>query len=640
MKLTPLLLFLLLLVVLVIAVITLKNPITPVEKEGFVQFKTNVVPQQETVVPPYSSRPIVKIYDNLFIDRKNINIVEVVSSEFIGNIDAKYVVTKGNVDLTGSTITSLNVQTRDGTITKKAVTKTDVIESDESKISSITSSYKSIPFYSSITATTGKYQLFYIPWNTDTYIHGIQIMATPSDQSKFKPMNLFSYRIPSDTSSSMNAVYYTDNQINLTTATADTSTNNNKYVIEPLYSTTEKVYQLSSDVKFHLKTGNLIVNNGSSIIVYDRSGTPKTYTSPPPATDLKKKFDSTQSTSWIKNNGNNTTQILYFPYNKNTLVMLMQLDEGGRFKMINVGRFFKYYVDDGDTNPDDNNGDNGNDDDDNDDDDNSSNNPKKPVNPGKIPLPPGMGGSAISDYYKWYWYWNSAGAGTNPAYSNNYLLKTQIVPPVCPSCPSTTCASTTSTTTGSGAAGGSSTKTDATGNIISDAVVSSSNVLGKTVDTAGNVVNKTVDTAGNVFNKTIDTTSKLLTSGATGASNLLTSGATGATNLLTSGVSGATDLAKSTVSGTVGLAKDAGSGIIKIGDKTLDTAGNVIGGLTQPGYGGGNTGGYVGGYGSGSSAPGFSRGSPPIDNYSYYGALPRQSTNYIPITADFSAFSK
>lgn len=623
MKLTPLLLFFLLLVVLVIAVITLKNPITPVEKEGFVQFKANVVPQQETVVPPYSSRPIVKIYDNLFIDRKNINIVEVVSSEFIGNIDAKYVVTKGNVDLTGSTIISLNVQTRDGTITKKAVTKTDVIESDESKISSITSSYKSIPFYSSITATTGKYQLFYIPWNTDTYIHGIQTMATPSNKSSFKPLNLFSYRIPSDTSSSMNAVYYTDNQINLTTATADTSTNNNKYVIEPLYSKTEKVFQLSSDVKFHLKTSNLIVNNGTSIIVYDRSGTPKTYTSPPPSSDLKKKIDSTQTTSWIKNNGNNTTQILYFPYNKNTLVMLMQIDEGGRFKMINVGRFSKYYVDDGDTNPDDNDGEG---------DDDDTNNP---VDPGKIPLPPGIGGSAISDYYKWYWYWNSAGAGTNPAYSNNYLLKTQIVPPVCPSCPSTTCASTTSTTTGS-----SSTKTDASGNIISDTVTSTSNVLGKTVDTAGNVVNKTLDTAGNILNKTVDTTSNLLTSGATGASNLLTSGATGATNLLTSGVSGATDLAKSTVSGTVDLAKDAGSGLLKFGDKALDKTGNVIGGLTQPGYGGGNTGGYAGGYGSGYSAPGFSRGSPPIDNYSYYGALPRPGSNYIPITADFSAFSK
>ena len=74
MKLTPLLLFLLLLVVLVIAVTTLKNPIgLYVEKEGFVQFKTNVVPQTETVIPPYSSRSIVKLYDNLFIDRKNID---------------------------------------------------------------------------------------------------------------------------------------------------------------------------------------------------------------------------------------------------------------------------------------------------------------------------------------------------------------------------------------------------------------------------------------------------------------------------------------------------------------------------------------------------------------------------------------
>jgi len=31
----------------------------------------------------------------------------------------------------------------------------------------------------------------------------------------------------------------------------------------------------------------------------------------------------------------------------------------------------------------------------------------------------------------------------------------------------------------------------------------------------------------------------------------------------------------------------------------------------------------------------------PVDNYSYYGALPSKgSSNYMPITADFSAFGK
>jgi len=46
------------------------------------------------------------------------------------------------------------------------------------------------------------------------------------------------------------------------------------------------------------------------------------------------------------------------------------------------------------------------------------------------------------------------------------------------------------------------------------------------------------------------------------------------------------------------------------------------------------------GSGGGYRAPGFSQGNGSIDSYSYYGALPSKGGNYIPITADFSAFSK
>jgi hypothetical protein len=96
----------------------------------------------------------------------------------------------------------------------------------------------------------------------------------------------------------------------------------------------------------------------------------------------------------------------------------------------------------------------------------------------------------------------------------------------------------------------------------------------------------------------------------------------------------------------VDLLKDAGSGVVKIADKTLNTTGNIVGDLTGASSGNaiGGAGAYYGGlntpYGGGYSAPGFSRGAPPIDNYSYYGALPNKGSNYIPITADFSAFKK
>jgi hypothetical protein len=613
MKLTPLLLFLLLLVVLVIAVTTLKNPIAPVEKEGFVQFKTNVVPQTETVIPPYSGRGIVKLYDNLFIDRQNINIVEVVAPQFVGNVDnSTYVVSAGNVDLTGSSITAINVQSRDGVITYHPVTTTTVIESNPSKISYINSSYKSVPFYNSACTTTAKYQLFYIPWGTDTYIHGIQVTANPGDpnESSFKPSNVCSYYIPSDQTANMTAIYYTNNVINLTVPTTeDTSSKNNSLVTEPLYSATKQVYQLSSDVKYDIQSGNLIVNSTGSIIVYDRSGKPTTYKTTPNNTDISAKLTDGKA-PWIANNTANTLQIVYMTNKKNTIVLLLKIDAAQRFTAFNIRRFNEYGVDNGTTSE----------------------------NSDSTTPPPGVDSSALSEYYKWYWYWNSAGPGKNSQYSNNYLLKTQIVPPVCPSCPSITCASSGSSSSNSGSSSSDSNKTK------------DDNIITGTVNTVGNVANKTVDTAGNIANKTLDTTSNLLTSGATGATNivksgvsgtvdLVKSGVSGTADLVKSGVSGTADLVKSGVSGTVGLLKDTGSGIV-------NTTGGAFNALTQNPNAVGGGGAYYGGmntpYGSsgGYRAPGFSQGNGSIDSYSYYGALPSKGANYIPITADFSAFSK
>jgi hypothetical protein len=465
--------------------------------------------------------------------------------------------------------------------------------------------------------------LFYIPWGTDTYIHGIQLTASPSDPdaSSFNPLNLYSYYIPSDKTANMSAVYYPNNAINLTVpASSDTSAQNGKLVTEPLYSSTRQVYQLSSDIKYDITSGNVVVNSTNAIIVYDRYGKPTTYSTALADSVIPNSIADSATTAWVANNAINTTQIIYIPNKTNTVILLLQKDAAGRFTVLNSVRFNKSKaISDNDS-----------------DDDSTTITSSGPPAPGSNLDP-----SAISDYYKWYWYWNSAGPGTNSQYSNNYLLKTQIVPPVCPACPTATCASNASS-----ADSGSSANKDNDGNIITN-----------TIDTAGNVVNKTVDTASNVFNKTVDTTSNLLTSGATGATNLLTSGATGATNLLTSGatgatnlltsgVSGATNLVKSGATGTVDLLKDAGSGVVKIADKTLNTTGNIVGDLTGASSGNaiGGAGAYYGGlntpYGGGYSAPGFSRGAPPIDNYSYYGALPNKGSNYIPITADFSAFKK
>ena len=102
----------------------------------------------------------------------------------------------------------------------------------------------------------------------------------------------------------------------------------------------------------------------------------------------------------------------------------------------------------------------------------------------------------------------------------------------------------------------------------------------------------------------------------------------GAVELAKETTSGAVGLAKETVGGAVGLAREAGSGL-----KNLLTPNpmNVQSGQIQPGQSQ---------YGYNAQTSKYGTQTTGADNYSYYGALPQKSSNFMPITADFSAFGK
>jgi hypothetical protein len=234
----------------------------------------------------------------------------------------------------------------------------------------------------------------------------------------------------------------------------------------------------------------------------------------------------------------------------------------------------------------------------------------------------------LDSFARWYIYFNTNAVGSEN--SNDYLLKTQIVPPVCPACPGCK-----GVCTDCGGNGGSGTKkpdtsslafdnktvVGATGSAVSNTLNASGNVLEKTVDTAGNVVNKTVDTAGNVVGKTLDT-----------AGNV------------------------------VGKTLDTATGVV---GKTFDAAGNVLGSAAstlgldrigyQQSYGGpvntstsANTNGYPSSgsksaeYRPGSNNTGIPNlpNSKPNDPYSYNGALQSKGGNFMAVTADFSKFGR
>jgi hypothetical protein len=228
----------------------------------------------------------------------------------------------------------------------------------------------------------------------------------------------------------------------------------------------------------------------------------------------------------------------------------------------------------------------------------------------------------VSDYYKWYWYWNSSGS-LPVHFSEDYMLKTQMVPPVCPSCPTCPKQGCCTNCGGNGGAGA--------------------------VDEDGKSVDKNTDGAGrplgDAYSKTLDTGSDLLKSGGSGAVGLTKD----TLGLGKDAVTGTVGLGKDAVTGTVGLGKDAVTGTIGLGKDAISGTADFIGGLgsgpTNVNQGNMNTTGYgqtslnqygqMGVPGTGSVTAATS------DPYTYNGQLQRRPpSNFLPRTSDFSSFAK
>jgi hypothetical protein len=222
----------------------------------------------------------------------------------------------------------------------------------------------------------------------------------------------------------------------------------------------------------------------------------------------------------------------------------------------------------------------------------------------------------LDAFARWYIYFNTSATGI----TDDYLLKTQIVPPVCPACPG---CSTSGVCTDCGGNGGSGTKSSdssslafdkktvigATGSAVTNAVDATGNVLNKTVDTAGNVVNKTVDTAGNVVNKTFDTATNVVGKTFDAAGNLLSSTAS-----------------------AIGLDRVGYQQSYRgpVNNSNTNAVGYPSSGYKNTEYraGSNNTG-----------VPNYPNANP-NDPYSYNGALQSKGGNFIPLTADFSRFGR
>ena len=622
-KLSPLILFIILLIVLVIAT-AVKN--LGLVSEGFNSFLYSADSFTDKKVFAYNNiRNITKIYDDIFYDPKNGNIVAVYGTQYTSEDDN-----------TGQSVTQIDivprVESNIVSYNKGTDNKTLSQITEESKKSTV------VPVDTQWSKQFTDNQICYVAWGTKTFLYVMNLSnATTAGNTilgntsvtysgSYQPAAMAYYKDSSLTLSSK----YTVNNAELdnkrtiylqSSYTYSGDGNDDKNVIETYYDTTKGVYQLVNNVKYDVANGNLLIQSkagaNKQVDVYYRDArhldvlTPDTSltSSTSTSTDASKKtFAQTANYPYFLQDvlGNHT--IMYWPNDDNTVIIVFAnaLDSDGSLKVVKYRRFLKGKVYTG----------------------SASNYADE-----KDELPSDLSGNAnlLDAFARWYIYFNANATGSSGLInSNDYLLKTQIVPPVCPACPGcqgvcTNCGgnggSGTQTSTQQSLAFDNKTLVGATGSLVANTVGTAGNIVNSTVDTAGNVVNKTVDVAGNVVGKTLDA-----------AGNV------------------------------VGKTFDTAGNIV---GKTFDAAGNLLGstadrlGLDRVGYNQSyrgptntSTSANVNGYqsnsrGSSEYRPGSNNtgvstlpNASPKDAYSYNGALQPKGANFIPITTDFSRFGR
>jgi len=602
-KISPLILFLILLIVLVVSVIFGKL----LNLEGFVSFAQSKNSSETIKIPQYSSRTLVyKLYDNIFIDNRNANLIEVDSTTY-GNAVG------GNTDLTGTSITTVYTTSRDADTKSYASIVTNgvvsAVNTDKSLISAKVPSYNSFS-YQTQSANTDKYSVLYIPWDTNTYIHVID-NTTNTNKGTF----LFG------SGSVMDQILYTTSVISITNSVADSDPDINKLVKDTVYDPNKYVYKLSANVKYDISNANLVIKQSdSSRIIYDRSNRSHTISTGNISEAAKSVIAANTVTnvgynSWVVFDTVGQKMVLYCSSATNTIVAIVNYNSTTKqYYLANVARFNSNNLVNGNANyviPIGGASCSG-----------STATTTASTTSGSMPSLPGQGSdSYMSEYFKWYWFWkNSSGSSsTNPndQFSEDYILKTQIVPPVCPSCPS--CPSCSTGTTGGvcancGGNGGSGTLTTNGNTVVADTI--------KDKNIVRSAVGGAVDLGKDAVGGAVDLT-KQTVGGAVGLGKDAVGGAVGLTKET---VGGAVGLAKDTVGGAIGLVKDTVGGAVGLAKDVLTPNPMYIGQTNSNGA-------QVG-------QPRYGTQTTNADIYSYYGALPSRSSNFMPITADFSSFGK
>ena len=688
--------FIILLIILVLFMMINKWFTIKETKETFIDFnKTQAENSNITkYIPQYSldpNRTVIHLYDNLYFDNKNGVVLEAEGTQ------------SGTNDNSGNSITQLHIIPRDGnsyrTVNGRTINQiAQPNDTIESKIMTTTPTYDEYTYTTRTLVIEGsfRYQFFYYSWNTQTFIHLFKYStADATNMPAYKLQYIKSYMmtfadglkyimiatpaadtIPSPTKLNSEFIYN------------DANNKNNSFLPGYLNGTV-KVFQITSLVFYDIANGNIILKDsgtGTGMKVYDRAGGEKSN----PANTSQPTQLTGQPTIFTIANDKSGGMVLVTSFYQNTIISVIISDNSNSaraYKIVATQRFNKTQaVNDLASDP-----------------DNAAPTTTPPTTAPATTPPGGLNDKfnkkwndeydgkmkCGSDPICWYWFFKALPSfkkydDISDMYNDNdqsfisddYFLKSEVVPQVCPHCPN--CPSSgTGTCTSCGGNGGSGTNinsclpvnlnltpiastkykddlgniyiatTDSSGNRryilegtttsgIGNSATTSVNTDGTSVSSLDNnvagVANNVINTAGGV----VGTAGNLAYSTGSGAVNLLKDTGSGAVDLLKDTGSGAVDLLKDTGSGAINLLKEAGSGIANLGHGSLQMQqGSQYNSVGAAGAAGGSS------LGSTSDKTfGKMQGQTPVDNYSYYGALQSKGGNFMPVTADFSSFRK
>ena len=640
-KLTPLFLFLILLFVLLMAGI-LGNRLYNME-EGFISYNEAQTPlQSQLTIPQYSTaNSVYKLYDSIYFDSKNGNLLQLFGTPYNGS----------NVDTSGGSLTSINLLSRSGGDPKKFSISTanpspsvdqSMIGTSLSNTNNKTNNYWIYPTPSNYNSGL-PYQVFYILWNDKTYLHVFDIENTK---------NLSSFIFNSKGSPTFTS--YTKSTVTVPTSIVnDTSPTKDSFNNQVFYDQSKNgfVYNITKNVFFDTTNANLIIQNqANDVSVYngsvDSNNTPvsifNNITSAGKINGTSSSISSSRTKSFLVNDLDGQTMVLYMPNQQTTMVVILSQDAGNS-KLLSIKGVVRF-------NP----------------------NISGGIDfPGKTVTGPSTqqnqtieqqnqtvehviknvtknvtenvtekasSNDVISNYYNRYWNKNQCKDGK---LSSEFLLKTQIVPPVCPACPSCPVNTTCTNCGGNGGSGtvGVSNVFDISGHPINTLYDANGKPITTLYDANGKLVHVVSNTG--IINNYVDNAGQTIRSVAGGVTNTAGNVAMNAERVIG-------NVAKST-----GTALGAvGSGVGNLVGKLIDNSQSQQG--TPNGLGTPNSQGTPGlltgdvqnndGY-AGRSYGGY--GYPPNNTpnyntttYPYYGAVPSTSNNYMPITTSFSAFGK